>query len=168
VVNVIILLLRVGDKVELIIIFGVIIFLIFYIKITSDKHKFKKINFKNKKLYLCVFFLYGNCNLKTNKAVISRDGDLFLIETEDKNLNIESFSFNKGDVQNIEIRENLSSKSGWNRWNNFTSPDAIGIHSTYTMTQTTKYYQVYDIKIHLKNDIRMHIQSTKSPYFIFD
>ena len=153
---------------ELIIIFGVTIFFILYIKSTSDKRKFKKINFKNKKLYLCVFFLYGNCNLKTNKAVISRDGDLFLIETEDKNLNIESFSFNKEDVENIEIRENLSSKSGWDQWNNFTSPDTIGMHSTYTTTKTQKYHKVYDIKIYLKNNIKMHIQSTKSPYFIFE
>ena len=153
---------------ESIIIFGIIIFLILYISSTSDKRKFKKINFKNKKLYLCVFFLYGNCNLKTNKAVISRDGDMFLIETEDKNLNIESFSFNREDVENIEIRENLSSKLGCNRWNNFTSPDTIGRHSTYTFTKATKFYKVYDIKINLKNNIKMHIQSTKPPYFIFD
>lgn len=153
---------------ELIIVFSVIIFLILYIKSTSDKRKFKKINFKNKKLYLCVFFLYGNCNLKTNKAVISRDGNLFLIETEDKNLNIESFDFNKEDIENIEIKENLSSKSGSARWNNFTSPDTIGMHSTYTVTKTSKYYKIYDIKIYLKNNIKIHIQSEKSPYFIFD
>ena len=88
-----------------IIVIVVILAFILYIKCTGEKHRFKKINFKNKKLYLCIFFLYGNCNLKTNKAVISRDGDMFLIETEDKNLNIESFSFNREDVENIEIRE---------------------------------------------------------------
>ena len=153
---------------KLIIILVVIIFLILYIKSTSDKRKFKKINFKNKKLYLCVFFLYGNCNLKTNKSVISRDGDMFLIETEDKNLNIESFSFNKEDIENIEIRENLSSKSQVQHWNNFTTGDSIGRHTTFTPIQTHKYYKVYDIKIYLKNNIRMHIQSTKAPYFIFD
>lgn len=164
---------KVGDKMGLIIIFVVIIFFILYIKSTSDKRKFKKINFKNKKLYLCIFFLYGNCNLKTNKAVISRDGDLFLIETEDKNLNIESFSFNKEDVENIEIRENLSSKSSEQSWNDFASLSHMGggtpgLNTTYTVTKTTKYYKVYDIKIYLKNNIKMHIQSTKAPYFIFD
>ena len=165
--------LRVGEKVESIIIFGIIIFLILYISSTSDKRKFKKINFKNKKLYLCVFFLYGNCNLKTNKAVISRDGDMFLIETEDKNLNIESFSFNREDVENIEIRENLSSKSGEQSWNDFSSLSHMGggspgLNTTYTVTKTTKFYKVYDMKIYLKNNIKMHIQSTKPPYFIFD
>ena len=158
--------------IELIII-CVIIFLIFYIKSTSDKRKFKKINFKNKKLYLCVFFLYGNCNLKTNKAVISRDEDLFLIETEDKSLNVESFSFNKEDVENIEIRENLSFKSVEQSWNNYDSLSNIGggspgLNTTYTVTKTKKYCKIYDIKIYLKNNIKMHIQSTKSPYFIFD
>ena len=150
------------------IIFVVVIFLIFYIKGTSEKRKFKKINFKNKKLYLCVFFLYGNCNVKTNKAVISRDGDLFLLETEDKNLNIESFNFNIDEIENIEISENLSSKSQEQLWNNFTTGDTIGMNTTFTSVKNMKFYKVYDIKIYLKNNIKMHLQSTKSPYFIFN
>lgn len=146
----------------------IFIFTFLYSKIMGEKIKFKKIDFQNKKTYLCVFFLYGNCGLRTNKAVISRSDDLFLIETEDKELNIESFRFNKEDVENIEIKENLSSKSREQSWNNFTSPDTIGRHSTYTVTKTTKFYKVYDIKIYLKNNIKMHIQSTKPPYFIFE
>lgn len=153
---------------ELIIILVAIVLLIFYMKSILEKRKFKKISFKNKKLYLCVFFLYGNCNLKTNKAVISREDNLFLIETEDKNLNVECFSFNKEDIEDIEIRENLSSKSQEQLWNNFTTSDTIGMNTTFTPVKTTKYYKVYDIKIYLKTNIKMHIQSTKSPYFIFD
>ena len=155
---------------EIIFLFLIIYILIscIYNKIIGEKKKFKKINFKNKKLYLCIAFLYGNCGLKTNKAVISRDGNLFLIETEDKSLNIESFNFNKEDIENMEIRENISSKSKEELWNNFTTGDAIGRSTTYAPVKTHKYYKVYDIKIYLKNNIKMHIQSTKAPYFIFE
>ena len=63
-----------------------ILLLLIYWNSNSDKKKFKTINFKTKKLYLCVCFLYGNCGLKTNKAVLSRNDDEFLIETEDDNV----------------------------------------------------------------------------------
>ena len=149
-----------------IVILILIVILIIYLK--NDKRKFKTINFKNKKLYLCCLFLHGTCNLKTNKAVISRNEDEFLIETEDNNSVVESFKFNKNDVKNIEIKENLSSKSSEQLWNNFTSADAIGRHTTFTPVKTIKFYKVYDITILLNNDIKMHIQSTKSPYYIFD
>ena len=156
-----------------IIVIVVILAFILYIKCTGEKHRFKKINFENKKLYLCIFFLYGNCNLKTNKAVISREGDMFLIETEDNNLNVESFSFNMNEIEDIKIREKLSSKSGEQSWNDFTSltysgGGSPGLNTTYTTTRTTKYHKVYDIKINLKNNIKMHIQSTKYPYHIFE
>lgn len=157
--------------IELFILILIIVIICIYLKSNLEKSKFKKINFKNKKMYLCVFFLYGNCNLKTNKAVLSRDKNNFLIETEDKDHNVESFGFSSDDVVNIEIKENLSSKSSEQLWNNFTTADHIGasgLKTTYTATKTTKFYKVYDIKIILKNDIKMHIQSTKSPYFIFD
>ena len=74
-------------------------------------------------------FLYGNCGLKTNKAVISRDNDLFLIETEDKNLTIESFSFSKEDVEDIKIMENISSKSGWNSLSNFATSESLCVNT---------------------------------------
>ena len=156
---------------ELVILILIIIVICVYLKSNLEKSKFKKIDFKNKKMYLCVFFLYGNCNLKTNKAVLSRDKDNFLIETEDKNYNVELFNFSKEDIVNIEIRENLSSKSSEQLWNNFTTADHIGasgLKTTYTANKTAKFYKVYDINIFLKNNIKMHIQSTKSPYFIFD
>lgn len=158
---------------ELIVIVLIIVIIYAYLKNNLEKRKFKSINFKNKKMYLCVLFLYGNCDLKTNKAVLSRDKNDFLIETEDKNHNVESFRFNRDDIVNIEIRENLSSKSSEQLWNDFSSLSHLGggspgLNTTYTATKTTKFYKVYDIKIFLKNDIKMHIQSTKSPYFIFD
>ena len=128
-----------------------IIIVLFVCFITnSDKTKFKNIDFKCKKLYLCVIFLHGNCNLKTNKAVLSRNNDDFLIETEDKNLNVESFKFNKSDIDNIEIKENLSSKSKSQLWNNFTTGVTMGSNTTFTPVKTNKFIKIYNINISLK------------------
>lgn len=145
-----------------------IVLLLIYLYFNRDKKKFKNINFKNKKLYLCVYFLYGNCGLKTNKAVLSRNNDEFLIETEDNNLIVQSFKFNKNDVVDISIQERLSTKSGESLWNNFTTGDTIGHNTTFTAEKTMKLKKVYDIRIVLRNDIKLHIQSNRSPYFLFD
>lgn len=154
--------------IELIILIFIVVLICICAKNNLEKSKFKKINFKDKKMYLCVFFLHGNCNLKTNKAVLSRNDEIFLIETEDKNFNVESFSFNEQDILNVEIRESLSSKSSNQIWDNFTTGNTIGHNTTFTPVKTTKYHKVYDINIFLKGNIKIHIQSTKSPYFLFD
>lgn len=142
--------------------------LIIFFNVKNERKRFKSIDFKNKKIYLCLLFLYGSCNLKTNKAVLSRNGDTFLIETEDKDLKVESFKFDKLDILDIKVTENLSFKSATQLWNNFTSGDAIGRNTTFTPVKSTKYYKVYDIDIFLKNNIKIRLQSTKSPYFIFE
>ena len=55
----------------------IIVIVILVMILNDNKKDFKTITFKDKKLYLIVQFLHGNCGLKTNKAVLSRNGDDF-------------------------------------------------------------------------------------------
>ena len=158
----------IGDKMIYILVVIFLMLLFIYINYNSDRKKFKSIDFKSKKLYLCVIFLYGNCGLKTNKAVLSRNNNEFLLETEDNNSVVQSFKFNKDDIVDITIQERLSTKSGESLWNNFTTGDTIGHNTTFTAEKTMKFKKGYDITIMLINDIKIHIQSNKSPYFLFD
>ena len=103
--------------------------------------------------------------MKTNKAVLSRNSNKYLLETESNDCKLESFSFDYDDIENIDINPNISSKSGETLWNNFTTSDRLGRYTTFTSVETIKYYKIYEIKIKLKNNVDIHLQSTKSPYF---
>ena len=158
---------EIGGYMIYILVIVLIVIVIICLCSNNEKKEFKSIDFKDKKLYLCCVFLHGNCGLKTNKAVLSRNNDEFLIETEDKDLNVQTFRFNKSDILNVEINETLSTKRGSALLDNFTTGDTIGKQTTFTSQKTMKFKKVYDIRITLKNDINMHIQSDSSPYFLF-
>lgn len=155
-----------GDNMILTFVILIIVIVILVMILNDNKKDFKTITFKDKKPYLIVAFLHGNCGLKTNKAVLSRNGDDFLLETEDKEGKVESFKFNASQIVNVEVVEQLGRKSGNMYYDNFTSPDTIGRHSTYELVKTTNFKKEFDIKIVLQGDIKIHMLSDKSPEFI--
>lgn len=145
----------------------IILIIVIVIILKDERRTYKSINFKEKKLYLCCKFLYGNCNLKTNIAVLSRSEDNFLIETEDKEGIVESFSFNVSEILDIKVKEGLSSKSGTQLSNNHETSTKMGSQTSIESVKTLKLYKEYNIKIELKNGIHMCILSTKDPDYIF-
>ena len=133
----------------------------------DERRTYKSINFKEKKLYLCCKFLHGNCNLKTNKAVLSRNENEFLLETEDKEGKVESFGFNISDISDISVKEDMSSKSGTQFSNNHATSTQIGRHTSIESVKTLKLYKVYNIKIELNGEVHMHLVSKKNPEYLF-
>ncbi len=145
-----------------------IFIIVMVITLTDKRRNYKSIDFKGKKLYLICKFLYGNCGLKTNKAVLSRNDDEFLVETEDNEGRVESFKFNKNQIVDITIKEELGSKMGTSLYNAHESSTRLGHDNNFVEVPTMKFKKQYNINIMLQNDIHLRIISEISPYHIFD
>ena len=145
----------------------IILIIVIVIVLKDERRNYKNINFKEKKLYLCCKFLHGNCNLKTNKAVLSRNGDSFLLETEDNEGKVESFGFNISEIIDIKVKEGLSSKMSTQMTSNHAMHTSYNMYDGYDYINTFELYKIYDIKIELQNDIHIILISKKDPEYIF-
>lgn len=151
-----------------IILIGGIIWMIFSDK---EKNKYHKINFKDKKEYLCVYYLYGNKDLKSNIGVLSKDGESYLLETEDK-VSIHSFSFLKNEVAKVEVKEtsgvgteNVIVASEYDMSKGYFSG---GVNATtFHREKAIKVKRIYKIKIILTNGMELYFESNKDPKFFF-
>lgn len=147
---------------------GAILFLIF-----SDKEKMKyhQIDFKHKKNYLCVYYLFGIKNIKSNRAVFSKETETYLLEIEDE-LTVHPFSFHSKEIKQIEI----NAKTGINM------ADAIVGHdidhtkayftggtsaTTFEYGKKMKIKKYYEIKITFVDGTTLNMESTKNPTYFF-
>jgi len=146
---------------------GGIIWIVFSDK---EKNKYRKINFKDKKEYLCVYYLYGNKDLKSNIGVLSKEGDSYLLETEDGK-GLYTFSFQKEEITFVEVKEkngigtvdtivdfNYDASKGYFAGHNAT---------TFTTEKTVKVRKIYTIQISLANGITLTLESSKNPEIFF-
>ncbi len=154
--------------VAIILFVGAILWMIFSDK---EKNKYRKINFKNKKKYLCVYYLYGNKDLKSNIGVLSDNVDNYLLETEDK-VAIYTFSFSKNEVLKVEVKE-TSGVGTENVIVNYEYDMSKGYFSggmnatTFQSEKAIKVKRIYKIKIILINGMELCFESSKDPKFFF-
>jgi len=149
----------------------VVIIIIFYFKYVknSDIKSYKSINFTNKKIFLCINYLYGPLKIKTNKGVISKHDNFFLLEVEDDDGNIENMTIDKSNILNIEIKNRPSFKSTNGYYSSFSSSDHIGPGANADeIYQKTKIKQIYEIKITLTTKEIICMECKKNPYSIFN
>ncbi len=149
---------------------SLIVVLVWILFSDREKHKYNKISFKDKKEYLCVFYLYGNQDLKSNIGVISKKGDTYLLETEDK-VTIHSFSFSENEISFIEVKEKAGASSedvivGYNYdvSKSYFSGRGSG---TFEKVKGIKISKLYEIKITLTNGMILTFESKKNPRNFF-
>lgn len=136
----------------------------------KEKNKYRKINFKNKKQYLCVYYLYGNKDLKSNIGVLSKEGDSYLLETEDSK-GLYTFSFQNEEITFVEVKE----KNGIGTVDTIvdSSYDASKGYfaghnaTTFTTEKAVKVRKFYAIKISLTNGMILTLESNKNPEIFF-
>lgn len=134
----------------------------------KEKNKYRKINFKNKKKYLCVYYLYGNKDLKSNIGVLSDNGDSYLLETEDK-VTVHTFSFLKNEVVKVEVKVKsgigMESQVVCHEFN--ASKDLYIDNFEVEEGRNMKIKKIYAINLTLSNGMKLCFESSKDPKYFF-
>lgn len=148
---------------------GIILWWIFSDK---EKHKYHKIDFKKKKEYLCVYYLFGKEGVKSNRGVLSKEGKTYLLEIEDE-VTVYKYSFESNKIKQIEIQE----KTG------IRMEDAIVGHeidhtkayfsggmsaTTFEYGKRMKIKKYYEIKITFIDGTTLNMESIKNPTYFFE
>lgn len=149
-------------------IFILIVISLLEVFIDQEKYKYRKISFKDKKQYLCVYYLYGNKDLKSNIGVLSKNGDTYLLETEDK-MSVHTFTFLENEIVKIEVEEKsgigMDSQIACNTFN--CSKDLYVRNFEVEEGRKMRIKKVYSFKIALVNGMILALESSRNPDTFF-
>lgn len=141
-----------------------------YIKfiLKNEKRKFKKIDFSKKEEYLFISYLGGSAPLENTKGVVTKSKTTYLIETENRERIVKSFSFQVKEVDIIQISEKQENGFFKRMRNHLFDPDASNASENSLYFNSSDQNKIYEITILLKNNIEMRFESKKVPYNFFE
>lgn len=149
-------------------IFILIVISLLKVFVDQEKNKYRKISFKDKKQYLCVYYLYGNKDLKSNIGVLSKNEDTYILETEDK-MSVHTFTFLENEIVKIEVEE----KSGIRMdsqvvCNIFNCSKDFEVHDFEVEEgRKMRIKKIYSFKIALVNGMILALESNRNPDTFF-